>query len=333
MIFKNEKKAFFLLYFIGLVTISNAQIKDKFQIPKVKFVNSALGDYLYYLFNRKQISIVPVLDSILKMQEIPKLGALIALPEIVTAKQTENYQDIYRMIDLYYKNPHDLEITYPHQKKIGFSYIRPTADSINRLVKLGYSRFPAFKKIWQDKFKAVENNQIKAWKSQLNQLKVLEKFNSLTKLSFRSKEILIAAMIFHPAGSANYNPSSIYTGLFKEPDLAWVIGHEGTHLLLSGPKGHLWANYPFANELIKLAYSNGILPNDIEEALCHYMQAKLSRMCGLTISDKSIYDPYPDGFQRTFLSKLDAGWESYASSDQDIIQYMISTAQKVLTKN
>jgi hypothetical protein len=303
---------------------------QKDTLPTVTFLHSPLGDYLYFLFNRKEYKVIPQMDSLIGTKKIPKLGALIALPEIVTSAQISNYKEVYPLLEKYYKNTNATLIDKPHPKRLSFSDQYPSYDTILKLVKQGEPFFPAFLQQWEKHVEPMELKQIEEWKKQMAAQKVIETFYNITKLSFKTKRLEIAAMAYHMAGSANYSPAGIYTSLFREPNLPWVVGHEGTHLLLSKPVGADWMNRALAKKLGQLAERKGESLYEIEENTCHFLQAMLAKVCGTEEKTYSIHSPYPQGFRREMLAKMEEQWNDYLKRKENIVDFMMRIADLVL---
>ncbi len=322
---------FYISCFVVLFScVSNAQQATKVPVPRVKFIHSSLGDFLYFLFNRKEYKAIPKLDSLLHITDVPELDAIIALPEIITSAQISKYIDIYPLLERYYKGQSATIINSPHPKRISFSDTFPVYDSINLLVKRGELYYPAFDSLWKIHVAPLEIRQIENWQIQLKESSVLENFYRITKLQLKTDELEIAAMAYHLAGSANYSPAGIYTSLFKTPNLPWVIGHEGTHLLLTVPVGADWMKSSKVKKLQKLADQKGITLYEIEENTCHFMQAMLSKICGTEKSDYSIHQPYPKGFQRDLIAAMEKDWDRYLLSKENIVDYMIQKSTQIL---
>lgn len=139
-------------------------------------------------------------------------------------------------------------------------------------------------------------------------------------------------MGMHGAGSANTYPPAIYTGL-RVRNIAWAIGHEGTHLLVDRYAGANWFARQRATEAIRLVTNAGGQQNDIEEALCLLMQARLSATAGLTPIEyrvsAALAEPSP---KRDILVALEEGWDSYRQSTSgDLIDFMLDRAIYALT--
>ncbi|MCG2613323.1 hypothetical protein LZZ85_03490 [Terrimonas sp. NA20] len=299
--------------------------------PAVQFVHSSLGDYLYLLFNRKTLDHHPDIDSISGIRNLSTLDELIALPEIVTSLQLKYYREIYPLLDRLYKKAGSTTIQKPFQKKLGFGERLPHYDSILALVKAGEAHFSTFDSIWQKQILPEIEAHTAIWKHQLTEMNVLENYQRLTRLYLATDTLQIGALAYHLAGSANYNPTGIYTSLFKTPNLPWVIGHEGTHLLLTGPAGQNWMELPRAKKLAKLAISHKTSLYEMEEAMCHFMQAQLSKTCGTKPADFPIASRYEKGMLRELLAYWEMNWPQYMAGTTTIIDFLIQGGEVVLS--
>jgi hypothetical protein len=327
-----KKKAMTLgvAFFTISIMVCHSQSNQKATRPRIDFIHSPLGDYLYFLFNRKKFEAFPQMDSVIGITNVPKLKALLALPEIVASSQKRDYKVIYHLLEKYYKNTRATLIEKPFAKRLSYSDKYPAYDTILSLVKKGEAHYPSFARFWKQHVEPKEIEQITEWKKQLRENKVMETYYQITKRSFKTKRLEVAAMAYHLAGSANYSPAGIYTSLFNKPNLPWVIGHEGTHLLLSGPAGADWMKSPKAQDLAILAKAKGETLYEIEENTCHFLQAMLAKACGTEESTYSIHAPYPKGFRREMLARMEAQWEQYRKSKEDIIDYMMRVAEETL---
>jgi hypothetical protein len=318
-------------FIITLVTIktNNTHVPT----PTVQFVRSSLGDYLYLLFNRKTLDNHPDIDSITGIRQLPTLDELIALPEIVTSIQIKSYQEIYPLLDHFYKNAKTTVALKPVFRKLGFGEQLPPYQTILTLVRSGESHFRIFDSLWQQQILPEINEQVKVWKQQLSDMNVLEKYQQLTRLHLATDTLQIGALAYHLAGSANYNPTGIYTSLFKTPNLPWVIGHEGTHLLLTGPAGQNWMHLPGVKKLTKLAAIHKSSLYELEEAMCHFMQAQLSKTCGTKPADFPIAARYEKGLLRELLAYWETNWPQYLAGTATIVEFMIQGGEIVWSRH
>ncbi|MET0461764.1 MAG: hypothetical protein ABW007_01365 [Chitinophagaceae bacterium] len=297
--------------------------------PVVQFVHSPLGDYLYLLFNRKTLSDHPDIDSLAGIRDLATLEELIALPEIVISLQINTYAEIYPVLDRFYKNARSTTLHDPFPKKLGFGEQLPSYDTILALIKAGEPHFNRFDSLWQQLILPAIILQTNTWKKQLTDLRVLENYQRLTRLTLKTDTLQIGALAYHLAGSANYHPTGIYTSLFKTPNLPWVIGHEGTHLLLTGPAGMNWMQSPRVAKLTKLATLRETSLYELEEAMCHFMQAQLSKSCGTKPADFPIASRYEKGMLQELLVYWETNWPQYLAGKTTIIDFMIQGGEVV----
>lgn len=300
--------------------------------PYVKWEESPLGDYLYLLFNRKTLEMFPDMDSLIGIRHIPTLDNLVALPEIVTSLQLTRYSDIYPVLKQYYKNTSNLLQEKPVMKKLGYGDRLPPYDSLLALVKRGEPFYDRFEMLWRKHIQPSIELHTATWRQQLTQGKVLQEYRSITRLTWQTDTLGIAALAYHLAGSANYSPTGIYTSLFKTPNLPWVIGHEGTHLLLTGPAGYNWMQTKQARRMARLAATKGTSLYEIEEAMCHFMQAQLSKACGTKPADFPIASRYEEGLLRNLLTYWESHWSTYRQGSSTIVSYLLEGAEVVLRK-
>ncbi|RYZ19992.1 MAG: hypothetical protein EOO16_18235 [Chitinophagaceae bacterium] len=318
-----------LLASLILILSTQAATAQSRTLPRISFLNSAPADFLYFLFNRTEPSVAPKLDSLLNMGQVPTIDALISLPEIVASEGVTTYEGIYPVLERYY-SPKALSRSRRSPKKLAFSDRYPSYDTLLALVRAGAPYYPKFLEYWKEHVAPAEYRQMEVWRQQLTELQVLDSFYALTRMRLRTDSLQIAAIAFHVAGSANYTPAGIYTSLFKKPNLPWVIGHEATHLLLTGPVGVNWMKRPAARALAALAKQKGENLYEIEENMCHFMQALLSRTCGTRPKDYAIAAPYPEGFRKRFLEQLEAGLHQYRAGREDLADWMMRTASITL---
>ena len=121
--------------------------------------------------------------------------------------------------------------------------------------------------------------------------------------------------------------ATIFTGT-KVPDLAWIVGHEGTHIVL-GPKGANWTKRSAAAEAIRLMKLRGGTEYDIEEALCLFMQVRLSQEFGGTKSDYQSSAHLDASPRKDLLIAIEHDWPNYErNSQQDAADFLIAETIK-----
>jgi len=210
-------------------------------------------------------------------------------------------------------------------RKLAYSDRLPPFDTLSAIVHQGEAAFPAFQQYWDAKIAPLEQQQIEGWQHQVQDCAPLKKLQELERLRFPFATLDVAAIALHLSGSGNTDPVGVYTGLFKKPNLAWVLGHEATHLMVDAHAGHRWTSYPLAPEAIALVTLHGGTKNDIEESLSIFMQLALSQACGYSDPAKRMSASFPATTPAgAILRALEAGWAGYqADRTQDIIDYVL----------
>jgi len=89
--------------------------------------------------------------------------------------------------------------------------------------------------------------------------------------------------------------------------------------------GHNWRTLPGAQKAIQLAVAHGATADDLEEALCLLMQAKLSQFYGQTPVDFKVSAKLSPSVKKDVLVSLENGWPAYrANSRQTLIEWFVS---------
>jgi hypothetical protein len=295
---------------------------------KVRFVKSPYADYLYYLLYRSTGEF-PQLETEVPLGKIPSLDQLISLPEQTASGQIRSYAAIYALLKQYRGATNRVaampEGNVKHFRILAYSDEFPPYQQLDEIVHQGEAAYPAFQKFWELNIAPAEDQEIEAWKHQLDECAPLNKLQELERLSFPFSNLDVAAMALHLSGSGNTYPAGVYTSLFKKPNLAWVLGHEATHLMVDQYAGHNWRANPLADRAIELAKQHGGGANEIEESLALFMQVKVSQACGYTETSRRMSDKYPANAPKgAILRSLESGWDDYrAHHAQDIIDYLL----------
>jgi hypothetical protein len=304
----------------------------------VRFIKSALADYLLYLFHRgtgggrfgKIVEHVTLAD-------VPTLNELISLPGVAASVGATSYADIKPLLEPYRSaRERILEVKTNGETRyriLGYGETLPDFDVLTRLVAAGEPHYDAFRTFWEGNIAPVEQQKIEEWQRQFLASQPIDSLQRVARLPFPFDQLDVVAMGLHGSGSANSDPPGIYTGLGVR-NIAWAIGHEGTHLLVDRHAGANWFARPQATEAIRLVTDAGGHPNDIEEALCLLMQARLSAAAGFTPIEHRVSvvftEPSP---KRAILVALEEGWESYSQSTKgDLIDFMLDRAIHALSK-
>ena len=115
-----------------------------------------------------------------------------------------------------------------------------------------------------------------------------------------------------------------------------LIGHEGTHLLINEYVGKNWKKHPLAEKAISLVIKNGGKEYYIEEALCLFMQVKLSQECNFMRQNIKMSDYLKDPILKKLCKGFEKNWENYKKYPDKyptIIDFMLKTAIQIFSKN
>lgn len=296
---------------------------------EVHFVKSPFADYLFYLLYR-QTGRFTELERAVPLGDIPTLDELISLPEVAASAQIQSYSELQSLV-LPYRDAHHRVSPIRvgdavHYRILAYSDKLPSYEKLSRIIALGENDYPKFAVFWKERIAAEEDKQIAAWREQLATEQPFNQLQLLARLRFPSPTVDIAAIALHGSGSANTYPEGIYTTLFTKPNLAWTIGHEGTHLLVDEYGGLNWVSRPQARDAINLVVARGGDASDIEEALCLLMQVKLSQASGQTPREFRLSSKFTTpSVKRGILVALENGWPSYqADSKEDLIDFLLT---------
>lgn len=319
--------AILALVVIGSGAQGTAQTR---QAVEVRFVHSAIADYLLYLFHRGTgggrfkgvatefpLADVPVLED-----------TLVSLPGAAASAGVRRYEQLQPLLERYRTaRERVVEIDTPQGPRysiLAYSLQLPDFTVLDDIVRRGAPHYTRFEEYWAREIAPAERAKLAEWERQLETARPLEHLERLTRLRFPSPTLDIVAIGLHGSGSANTYPAAIYTGLGVR-NVAWAVGHEGTHLVIDRYAGARWFDRPRAPEAIRRMESAGGHAYDIEEALCLLMQVKLSEAGGLTepglrMSER-LAEPSP---KRRVLAALEQGWDAYLRrADTDIVDYML----------
>lgn len=299
---------------------------------QIRFVKSAAADYMLYLFFRSTGKF-DTLEKAVPLGKIPTLDERISLPEVAASSNIASYSDLYPLIEPY-KTAKSLVVSMGDDRYriLAYSYEMPSYEKVRLILDDGAAEYPAFVKYWNDNIAAAESAQIAAWKQQDAAWHPVQGLQSLARMRFPSSSLDIAALALHGSGSGNTDPEGIYTTLFSKPNLAWVVGHEGTHLLVDQFGGHNWRMLPGAQKAIQLAVARGATGDDLEEALCLLMQAKLSQVYGQTLADFRVSAKLSPSLKKDVLVNLENRWPEYqTNSRQTLIEWFVSQSLTCLS--
>ena len=317
----------FLLCTVPVLSLPQTARAQK-RTVEVRFVQSSYADFLFYLLYRSTGQFSALVTDV-PMGKIPTLDSLISLPEQAASARIGNYRQLYPLVRRYKGITTGIvpvsEAGRQHFRKLVYSDELPSFGQLDDIVHQGEAVYPVFRNFWAKEIAPAERQQIDVWKQQLSECAPLEKLQELERLPFPFSTLDVGAIALHLSGSGNTYPVGVYAVLFKKVDLAWLIGHEATHLIVDRYAGHKWRSYPQADRAIVLVTQHGGDANDIEESLALFMQVKLSQACGYTVATRRMSDNFPENTPTgAILRSLEGGWVDYqANHTQDIIQYML----------
>jgi hypothetical protein len=296
----------------------------------VRFVKSPYADYLFYLLYRNS-GAYKDLEATVPLGDTPTLDQNASLPEQAASAQVASYRQLYGLLPQY-RGARDRILpigTGPRRRYriLSYSDHPPPYDKLQQVVRAGEAAYPKFAPFWRATIAPAEDRQIAAWRTQLAECRPLDKLQELTRLSFPYEHLDVAAIALHFSGSGNTDPAGVYTSLFDKPNLAWVIGHEGTHLTVDRYAGHNWYADPQAPAAIKAVEAHGGVASDIEETLALFMQVKVSQACGYSKPERRMSDNFEaTTVKGAILRALEGGWDRYrADPRQDIIGYLLAS--------
>jgi hypothetical protein len=309
---------------------SNASQMEKVQEHpvEVRFVKSPYADYLFYLLYRSTRQF-PQLETALPLGKIPSLDQLISLPEQAASAQIKSYAELYPLVKQYRRLKTGVVPVSEGRgkgfRKLVYSDEMPPYQELNEIVHQGKASYPLFQQFWEQNIAPAEQQQIDVWKHQLIECDPLKKLQEMERLSFPFSKLDVGAIALHLSGSGNTDPAGVYTVLLKKPNLAWVLGHEATHLMVDQYAGHHWHLNPLADQAIALVKQHGGAATDIEESLALFMQVKVPQACGYTEASRHMSDKFPANTTTgAILRSLESGWDDYqANHSQDIIDYLL----------
>ena len=295
---------------------------------EVRFVKSPYADYLFYLLYRSTGQF-PQLESAVPLGKIASLDELISLPEQAASGQVKTYGELYPLLEQYRGATAKVvamsEGPNKHFRKLAYGDELPTYKQLDEIVHQGEASYRPFQRFWEQNIAPAEQQEIDLWKHQLDECDPLNKLQKMERLAFPFSTLDVASIALHLSGSGNTYPAGVYTTVFKKPNLAWVVGHEATHLMVDQYAGHNWRAYPLADGAITLVVHHGGTANDIEESLALFMQVKVSQACGYTEASRRMSDKFPaDTATGAILRSLESGWDGYqANHTQDVIDYLL----------
>ncbi len=321
------------LSLLSLVTPALGQRPEPQQV-QIRFIKSSAADYVMYLLFRSTGSYND-LENAVPLPDIPVMEERISLPEVAASSDITSYSQLFPLIEPY-RHPNGRVVLMPdsaHRYRIiAYSNELPTYQRLRTSLEMGAAEYPAFVRYWTDHIAPDESARIAVWQDQADRWHPFDGLQSLARLRFPAQRVDIGALALHGSGSGNTDPEGIYTTLAVK-NVAWMIGHEGTHLLVDEFGGSNWKGRPGAQETIALAVKRGATGADIEEALCLLMQVKLSQLYGQTPADFKISPRVTDSVKKEVLTDLENRWPEYqANPRQNLMDWFISVSRTALSR-
>jgi len=260
---------------------------------------------LFYLLNRSTRDF-PELRLAVPLDGIPAMDELTFAPEDAISSKISAYSQLYQMVRSY----HD-------------------GTRLTEIIKRGEPMYGAFEEFWKAKIAPEEDRQMAEWARQYAKWHPVERLQRLERIKFPFTSINMDVIALDPSGSSMQGEHpTIFTAYSSIPDVAWVIGHEGTHMML-GPKGAKWPQRPGAAEAIAVMKARGGSEYDIEEALCLLMQVKLSQSFGRTPPNYTGSGKLGASPRRDLLARLERDWTKYLKNSRvDVADFLIGEVLK-----
>ena len=299
------------------------------RVPRLVFGSNMLADYLHVLLYRLPHDGFPPFSPP-GFDEVPKLDALVAVPEVVASAGLTRYTALHPFVARAFAQLPAKRVMRPVPRILSYSQHPPALADVLRVIDAGAPYYPAFRAYWNLHVRAAVESQIAGWRDQDSRLQPMRVLTNFQRLPLKAPQLLVFAMPFHPSGSGNYSPPAIFSSLFDKPNLPWFLGHEGSHLIWSEAVGTPIASQPGAASALSLAQARKV---DLEETMCLCMQVKTSIACGLSKPDRRISNDFPAGPQKRLLTAMEDDWPAYVAHPErwpNLQRYVIDKAMAAL---
>ncbi|RZJ16916.1 MAG: hypothetical protein EON91_11280 [Brevundimonas sp.] len=297
--------------------------------PAIQFVSNPLADYLHLLLFRASKPRLPVFEAP-GFADAPTLDQIVAVPELVAAAGLRRYEEVEPFVAETFAALPARRVAEPRPLILSYGEEAPPLETVLEVIRAGAPWFDAFETYWHNGIAPAVEAHISVWREQDSAHRPLARLIEMQRLPLCADRLIVAAMPFHPAGSANYSPAGVFTGLFRTPDLGRVLGHEASHLLWSAAVGTDWTAHPLAASVKALAEPKDV---DVEETMCLLMQTILSQEAGVQPADYRVSSDLEVGPQRDLMTALEEGWSTYLSDVgrwPTLIGYVLETARTTL---
>lgn len=293
--------------------------------PTIEFVSNPLADFLHLLFFRSVKTRFAAFEAP-GFADAPQLEFLLAVPELVAAAGLTEYPKLEPFVAETFAALPALRVSAPVPRILAYGDSPAQVSPVLEIIRAGVPFYEPFQDYWKHEVGHHVDSQISAWRDQDQQYRPLERLIEMHRLPLRSERFLLAAMPFHPAGSANYSPASVFTSLFRTPDLGRVLGHEASHLLWSAAVGFDWRSHPLGDRAKTLGDAVDV---DIEETMCLLMQTVLSQACGVQKPEYRVSSDLSEGSQQTLMVALEKDWTTYLADEgrwPTLVDYVLETS-------
>ena len=292
----------------------------------IRFVNSPLSDYLFYLFYRNTADF-PDISTRVPLTGVATLDYPISVPEVVDSEQLTAYDNIYAVLAPY-RNAQTRIYEFPgiptRYRILSYDNVVPSFATLQAIIAAGKPSYDAFYSLWLREIAPKEAQQMATWRLQIKGKNPLITLQQLERLRFPFGRLDVGAIALHLSGSGNTDPPGVYTSLFRRPNVFWTLGHEATHLMVDNQAGARWMGRRRAAIAIALVEARGGVAFDIEESLCLFMQVKLSQVNHLVSPTYRESDRLPASVKKDLVRAFEDGWDKYQRSTQgDIIDFML----------
>jgi hypothetical protein len=269
------------------------------------FATNPLSDFLFYVLDR---STGPYKDlpTAVPLTNVPRYAPFSFLPNTAELSHISRYDQLY-----------------------GKARTDENHEELERVLKAAEPHYPAFEAYWRTHIAPDEDRVARRWAREARAWRPVAKLEAFERLRFPFQTLKVDVFATESSGSSMQGPPTIFTST-QVPDLAWVVGHEGTHMML-GPKG---ANLPARRdgpEAIARMTAAGGSEYDLEEAMCLLMQVKLSISEGHTAKTFRVSTTIKPSARRTLLLALEDDWDDYLGrKDLDAADWVIAETLRVL---
>jgi hypothetical protein len=264
----------------------------------VTFSKSSLSDFLFYILDR---STGPYKDlpAAAPLTNVPHYQPFSFLPQTAELAGLTDFAQVYGKVDA-------------DENRAALVEVLHAAEPL----------YPTFETYWRKRIEPDETRAAQVWSQQLETWRPIERLQALERLPFPFKSLRIDVFGTESQGGSMQGPPVIFTTP-SVPDVAWVIGHEGTHMML-GPKGADIPSRPNGPAAIARITKAGGSEYAIEEAMCLLMQAKLSMSFGGTPQSFRTSATLVPSATRTLLVALEADWDAFQKGRQNAADWLIS---------